>query len=271
MYGENILDKIERRMKRFVGFDAPVVLTSDGWDEYNRKYKNTHPIMYFVFEVLIDDARALVTRFVVSPWSNFWNGLRKRFVTHSTQVRIQGLEKHRYHDPSEILLHANFQVLVDFVEWEVGIFNRPKWYNILRSIPIFGYFIPPMRNAEEGLKHLEWESKLTFDSDWGVTENDAKWGKLTQQAIAAIEKRDLYLWWKNARPVRIDPMDLSGLTKYYNDESVAGKSVFRAKTEVESANWKKLSDECSRIEKMYEDEDEVNLIRLIKIRQSLWT
>ncbi len=159
---------------------------------------------------------------------------------------------------------------MDFVEWEVGVFERPKWYKSLRGIPIFGYFMPILRNAENGLKHLEWESKLVYDADC-CDETDENFGKRLPRAIAAIEKRDLYLWWKNARPIRIDPMDLSGLTKYYDDERAANKSAFRNKTAAEIAEWRVLSDECERIEKMYDDEDEEALHRLIRVRQTMWT
>lgn len=271
MFGENIFDKLEKRLKKHVGFECPVALTSDGWDDYNTKYKREHPIMYFVFDVVIDGIGIYTYRYITNPWSMFWYGLRQRFVTHSTQVRIQDLNKYQYHDPSTILLHANFQVLVDFIEWEVGVFSRPKWYKNFRAIPVLGYFMPTIRNAEEGLKHLEWESKLVYNTDWGTKEDDVIWGTPVPQAIAAMEKRDLYLWWKNARPIRIDPMDASGLSKHYDDERSAGKKMFRTKTNEENAAYKILSDECTRIEKMYDDEDETNLIRLIKIRHSLWT
>lgn len=271
MYGENIFDKLEKRLKKHVGFECPTALTSEGWEDYHVKYKREHPVMYFVFDVVIDGIELYVYRYVTNPWSEFWYGLRQRFICRPTEVNIQDLSKYRYHDPSTILLHANFQVLVDFVEWEVGIFSRPKWYKNFRAIPILGYFMPTLREPEEGLKHLDWESKLVYDEDWGTEKDSENYGKLTPQAVAASEKRDLYLWWKNARPMRIDAMDASGLSKYYDDGRLAGRKMFGKKTPEEDAAWKLLHDECSRIEKMYEDEDENNLIRLIKIRQSLWT
>lgn len=271
MYGENIFDKIEKRLKKYVGFECPVALTSEGWDEYNERYKRTHPIMHFVFGVVIDNMEIYLYRWITNPWGEFWYGLRQRFICRPTEVNIQNLNKYRYHDPSEILLHANFQVLVDFVEWEVSICDRPKWYKNFRAIPILGYFMPTIRTPEEGLKHLEWETTLVHDEGWGIEKEHADYGKPTAQAIAAMEKLELYNWWKNGRPIRIDPMDLSGMTKYYDDERIVGRKLFAKKTDEENATWKALSDECQRIEKMYEDEDENNLIRLIKIRQTLWT
>lgn len=271
MYGENIFDKIEKRLKKYMGIECPYAMTSDGWDEYKAKYKQEHPIMHFVFEVFIWNIELFLYRYLTNPWTEFWYGLRQRFICHPTEVKIQGLSRYQYHDPSEILLHANFQVLVDFVEWEVGVHSRPKWYKNFREIPILGYFMPTIRTPEEGLKHLEWESKLVHDKDWGYEEGHENWGKPVEQALNAMEKRDLYLWWKNARPIRIDPMDASGLSKWYDDKRLAGKKIFGKKTDEEQSAYRILSDECQRIEKMYNDEDENNLIRLIRIRQSLWT
>lgn len=270
MMSENIFDKIEHALKKRVGFDDPVALECDEWDRYNGRYKKEHPVMYFVFHTTIDGIGILTYRYVTNPWTSFWYGLRQRFVCRPTEVRIQSLNKWQYHDPSEVLLHANFQVLVDFVEWEISVHDRPTWYDRMRSVPILGYFAPTLRDRESGLKHLDWESKLVYDKNW-VGEDDPRLGKLNDQAINAIEKRDLYLWWKDVRPNRPDPMDASGLSEMYEAERVAGMSIFGKKTKEWHIEWKKMHDECSRIEKMYDDEDEANICRLAKIRQSLWT
>lgn len=266
MYGENILDKLEGRLKKWVGFDVPTALTSEGWAEYNARYKREHPIMHFTFDVIIKNVELSLYCWIANPWREFWYGLRQRFITRPTEVNIQGLSKYCYHNPAEILLHANFQILVDFVEWEVCIHDRPKWYRVMRAIPILGYFVPTLREPEKGLKHLKWEASLICDSSWGK-EGDENWGKPIPQAICAQEKLDLYLWWKNVRPTRIDPMDLSGLGSYYERP---GRLSLHSMTDEERNEWIPLHDECARIEKMYEDEDEEMLHKLVHIRQSLW-
>ena len=267
MYSKNIFDKIEKKIKRYYGFDCPTALTSKGWRDYENRYKLELPKTYFVFSV-IDEIGIYVYRYVTNPWGEFWYGLRNRFVTRPTEIRIQNLSKWRYHDPSEILLHANFQVLVDFVEYEVCIHERPTWYRRFREVPILGYFVPIARDREGGLKHLAWECELVYNEDWCSGDNP-NLGMLTPQAVSALEKRDLYLWWKDVRPNRPDPMNASGLSKYYEDRT--SDDILSPMSDDDRSNWKPLNDECQRIEKMYDDEDENNLIRLAKIRQSLWT
>lgn len=271
MRGENIFDKLEHKLKKYYKFEDPYALEWGEWDGYRARYKKTHPIMYFVFQTVINNIDRFLHRYIIEPWNNFWYSLRNRFIDHSTEVRIQSLKKYRYHDPSKVLLHANFQILVDFVELEVGIFDRSAWYDALRSIPIIGYFIPSIRDADGGLKHLQWECELKHNEEW-VKPDDPLYNKPTPQAISAREKRDLYLWWKNIRPQRLDPMDASGLSNYYEKMRNDGRELFgNNKTDEERIIWNTLSNQCQSIEKMYDEEDERNLIRLIKIRQSLWT
>lgn len=186
----------------------------------------------------------------------------------SAVVDIQSLDKWRYHDPSEVLLHANFQVLVDFVEYEVCVHERPTWYTWMRKIPILGYFIPIARDRVGGLKHLDWECELTYDENW-VTKDDPRLGQLTSQAQAAREKRELYLWWKDVRPNRPDPYVASGISAFFEFNPIT--AVFDGSFDNNYDEWRKLSDECNRLEREYDEEDERNLIRLIKIRQSMWT
>lgn len=50
--------------------------------------------------------------------------------------------------------------------------------------------------------------------DW-IKKSDPAFGKPTSQAFAAMETVELYKWWKEVRPKRLDPMDASGLSDYY--------------------------------------------------------
>ena len=92
------------------------------------------------------------------------------------------------------------------------------------------------RCAEAGLDHLDWASNLMHKN------------QLTNQAISAIEVLKLYKWWKN-RDKRENPYDLY-------DEEKDGEFYYKI---------------IDNIEQDYEQEDTDMLIRLIKIRDSLWT
>ena len=106
---------------------------------------------------------------------------------------------------------------------------------------------------------------------------DPKWGTMTPQAEAGLETLDLYCWWKFIRPLRKEPMDVSGLSDYYDRKRAEGKAKDPDYTfldgldEPAGDDWHELHEKCDALEKQYENEDEANMIRLIKLRRSLWT
>lgn len=153
-----------------------------------------------------------------------------------------------YYDKDEIMLHANFSLLVDYVENELAyqmmyseydkIPSHNKWFS--------EYFNCSFRSRELGLAALDWGINLEpfYLEDVDMHES---------QRTTSQEIKELYLWWKDVRPNRKDP---------YSDL----KTVEDAKA---------LCSECvmSRfeIEELYHKEDEEMLIRLMKIRRCLWT
>jgi hypothetical protein len=122
----------------------------------------------------------------------------------NTHVLDGGLEKGQWYDLTYRIPHCLFSELEKFIEKE----------------------------KEKGLETHEWEKTLTLDEDWGVKPDDEKYGKLTHQALAAIEQQEIYDWWK------------------------ANKD----------RDYTSLEDED-----VYNTKEEEMLIRLIKIRGSLWT
>lgn len=114
-----------------------------------------------------------------------------------------------------------------------GGLKKGQWYDLVYRIPVclFGE-LEKYIEQEKGLETHEWEMKLTYDEDWGVESDNLKYGTLTPQALSAIEQNEIYKWWK------------------------ANKD--RKDVDFES-------------EEDYLKQEEEMLIRLIKIRSSLWT
>jgi hypothetical protein len=110
--------------------------------------------------------------------------------------------------------------------------------------------------------------------DWGLHSGDKGYGELTGQAKNAREVKELYLWWTETYRNRRDPYEASGWSAYCEAARIAngGKMSFGAD---KSPELKKQSDKAHKLlrklEADYEKEDEAMLIRLIKIRNSLWT
>ena len=95
----------------------------------------------------------------------------------------------------------------------------------------------------------------------------------THQAKAAREILELYRWWKEVYPNRPDVHDVSGWTAYCNMRREKGYHLLDMEDKSpEEAEWCRTAlDKSHEIEKQYNDEDEAMMIRLIKIRESLWT
>lgn len=114
-----------------------------------------------------------------------------------------------------------------------GGLEKGQWYDLTYRIPhCLLYELEKFIEKEKGLEVHEWEKTLTFNEDWGVKPDDEKYGKLTHQALAAIEQDAIYQWWKENK----------------------------GKKDIDFEN-----------EDTYLKEEEEMLIRLIKIRNSLWT
>ena len=114
-----------------------------------------------------------------------------------------------------------------------------------------------------------------FDDEW-MDKNAPNYGKPTPQAVKAQEILDLYKWWTEVYPNRPDPMDASGWSAYCDacrDEH--GDSLSGMLRQPKNPKLKKMGDKalklCHKIEQQYEKEDEQMMIRLIKVRNGLWT
>jgi hypothetical protein len=127
------------------------------------------------------------------------------------------------------------------------------------------------RCPEAGLSYLNWAKDLTNVEF--LDEDKKHEAELTHQALAAREILELYHWWKEVYPKRPDPYDASGWSAYCEMRRAAGRDFFdmEDKTPEEAEMSRTALDKSQEIESAYNKEDEEMMIRLIKIRQSLWT
>jgi hypothetical protein len=110
------------------------------------------------------------------------------------------------------------------------------------------------------------------NTDW-CEPDDPEYGKPTGQAIRAKEIKELYVWWTTVYPNRPDPHDAGGWSAYCEQRRLAGQDMldFEDRTDEEREASRQALDATQAIEDKYNQEDEEMMIRLIKIRQSLWT
>ncbi len=164
-----------------------------------------------------------------------------RFHTsHRYDVVHTGLS-YGYYEVDKRLLHANFALLKGFVEVELAwmslVCNKDErakvpWYMTLAQYHRRHYlelalaYLTYWDNADNNKVEQLWEGELE-----GIRSKDR-------------EIRELYQWWVEARPKRIDP---------YQD--CPDDQLMKAFEQEEA----------------YHKEDEEMLIRLVKIRRNLWT
>lgn len=200
---------------------------------------------------LAEDGLDYLQNFIHSPLDLIKNircYARNRLIS-KTHALTSNLKRGQWYDFDTRVLHALFDELVHFVEVE-QVWNP----------------------SETGLAHLERAASFKNNEDW-VDKNDSSFGKPTHQALAAQETIVLYKWWKEARPKRPDPMDASGWSGYCDARRQTATSqedpFWIDKAGGEDAQ--KLVELCHQMEQEQEEEDTEMLIRLIKIRGSLWT
>jgi len=129
------------------------------------------------------------------------------------------------------------------------------------------------RCPEAGLAHLNWASTLTNEE---FLDDDKKSEAVpTRQAIAAREIIELYTWWTTTYRNRPDPMDASGWSEYCEVSRAANGGSLSWSSSKDTPEMRKMSDKAHKalrkIEAAYAKEDEQMMIRLIKIRENLWT
>jgi hypothetical protein len=255
-------------------------LTADGWHEWEDEAKRYNPVRYWIAEEALD----AIQNFIWWPVDQLYAlkyYINNRFVTrtHSLTAHSRDIKPGQWQDVGNRFLPCLFNELVDFVEIEQA------WSHIAWDEEARKKYNPPFwasgwfrwrtwRSPQAGLDHLNWASELRMTEDWGVHSGDKGYGELTGQAKNAQEVKELYLWWTETYPNRRDPYEASGWSAYCEAARVAngGKLHFGAD---KSPELKKQSDRAHKllhkIESDYEKEDEAMLIRLIKIRNSLWT
>ena len=249
--------------KKWMFPDMPESATFEGWDEWDAIAKQSK-----LKWLLADTIPTWYSMTFVHPYEQAVSKFKNKYIRKHTQINITSLKKGEWYDSDTRLLHGMFQLLVDFVELEkahmqiVLCEKNTTWR--MRS--------PKYRSPSMGIKYLDWEISLSKEE-----------GGLNQ-AKNAKQIKALYLWWI-ARSSRVEPMDVKGsmgmstnefydssADEYKNTEKVTSMFVqIDRKKDKEPELYESVNKACNDAEKKYEKEDEQMLIKLVKVRKSLWT
>jgi|ERR1700691_481442 len=202
-------------------------------ESYIDPLKLKYPIRYFINFTIPDFYLGIKDKIrSVSYW------FRYRTTQRYHIIKLHGLSPGWY-DTDTRILYSCFNLLNDFVEIELSHMftytrDQIKWRK--------------KSSKKLGLKYLQ----EIIDSP-------------ESRAIdihSANEQKELYLWWENRRD-RLDP---------WNSIEIWGKDKnINFLQNIESANKYRInSEKAEKLEKFYKDEDNAQLLRLIKIKDELW-
>lgn len=261
------------------GNQKPTALTWSGWRVWNKESKQRHPFRYWLAEDVLDTIQdtlwwPLDTLYDIKYYIN------NRFITRTNSLTAhpRDIKPGNWCDVGNRFLPCLFNELVDYVEMELAWwhiawegkearkkYNAPFWAT--------GWFrLRTWRCPQAGLDNLEWQSNLRWTEE-EVGDDDERLGKPTQQAENAKEILALYQWWTTVYAKRVDPHEASGWTALCSKARLEDGIFFDRSNQTEEEKQEvdrilKLSD---KIELEYKNEDTEMLIRLIKIRDALWT
>jgi len=252
--------------------------TSEGWDEWRTAAQMRHNFRYWVAEELLDNIQGFFL-YIPERLNDVRYYINNRWVSksHALTAHPRDIRPGRWCDVGNRFLPCLFNELVDFVEieqaWHYVMWNseEQKKYNVpwYRS----GWLRwRTWRCPEAGLAYLDWASTLTNEE---FLDDDQKHEAVpTFQANNAKEIKELYLWWTTVYRNRPEPMEASGWSAYCEAARLAnsGRLSFGKEKSPELAEMSRVAmDKMHKMEEAYEAEDEAMMIRLIKVRQGLWT
>ena len=252
--------------------------TSEEWDAWYASSAKAHPIRYWIAEEGLDHLQKFVY-YIPDKLNDIRYYINNRWVSrsHSLTAHPRDIQPGSCSDVGSRFLPCLFNELVDFVEieqaWHYCLWNseEQKKYNVpwWRS----GWLRwRTWRSPEAGLAYLNWASTLTNEEF--LDEDKKSEAVPTYQATAAKEIIELYTWWTVTYRNRPDPYEASGWSAACEASRIANGGRLSFSGDKDPV-LKKASDKAhkllSKIEKAYAKEDEEMMIRLIKIRESLWT
>lgn len=233
----------------------PDSATAEEWEIFEQNCKTKFPIRYWLNESLIP---------------NTWDYVKNSFDTFKTMLNHYLVERLHvidtklppgYYDLGTRLLYGLFALLVDYVEVECAWMNKMSEKGIEEKRPWWKKKPRFKRSREKGLEYLNWEIGLKDENTRDINEGAVN----TSQSDAAQTAKELYLWWVDERPKRKDPyeaLDAFPISK--------GKSLKDWINKDDPERDKALKEMYAE-EIRQDDEDTEMLMKLVKVRKSLWT
>ena len=256
-----MIKHIFRKIDSWMDYNPPGALSSKGWRLFKEEFKENAPIRFWIK----NDFRYTVILPIKWKYEKITDWIRYRTI-HRYHILNTGLPP-GWNDFDTKMLHVNFNMLKDFVEVELAwrmsyneeYRDKASWCE--KHMPLYHLFFP-FRNAELGIAHLNWAATL---DDPALPPHE----RCDHQAVEARETLKLYKWWVEERPSRkdLDAHTYSkqglGILASLDDDFNKDAEDFKAHHEI--------MEQQNKLEEEWKNEDNEMLIRLVRIRHSLWT
>ena len=258
------------------GTKSPLALTHSEWKQWRKAAQAAHPVRWWLAEEGLDYLQRIFY-YIPDQLHDIKYYINNRWVTHTHALRAhpRDIVPGTWMDVGNRFLPCLFNELVDYVEVELA------WWQIAWDDKAKATYRAPFwstgwwrwrtwRCPQAGLDNLAWQ--MTCDNTDYTAEDHPDYGQLTQQAHNAAEILALYTWWTEERPKRVDPMEASGWRAYCDSKREAGGSVLDTlDDDGHKIDTGPMHDKMNELDAKYEQEDEAMMIRLIRIRNALWT
>lgn len=231
------------------GEKKPYSLQLHEWDEWKDKQKKERPIRYWLSDTLLDKLQDFFY-FPYDVYSNVKSYVSNRWIDKTHYLKT-GLKPGRYYELDTRILHGLFNELVDYVEIElasIAKWNTYKTYTFKNGRcveAVLDYFKDAEDTVEKTRRKIAEQPKTSpfYSSLMDSLAFDEQHLEQTSQI------KELYEWWTKIRPLRDDP-------------------YLTISEETHGEKWVQLIE--SVLNDQY-NEDTSMLIKLIKIRDRLWT
>lgn len=252
--------------------------TGKEWADWEKQARAAHPVRYWLADEGLDYLQD-IWMFIPDQLHAIKYYINNRWVTrtHCLTAHPRDIKPGQWMDVGYRFLPCLFNELVDFVEvelawWQIAWADREAKAKYSAPFWATGWFRwRTWRCRQAGLDNLAWQ--MTCTNEEFLDEDKKHLAEPTHQAIAAKEILELYTWWTEVYPKRPDPMDASGWSDYCEMRRDRGYALLDldARSPEEEEIRDSALKKTQEIEEAYEKEDEEMMIRLIKIRNSLWT
>lgn len=251
-----------KKFRKWMRYNPPAYATVDEWVEFDNYFRKNAPIRFFITtgtgKKFLRYIKFKITR------SFNWINYRTFEIYHKVDTGLTP----GYRGVSERMLHANFTLLVDYVERVLAL--RYAWLHQERQNHLYrnSNWVPDI--LKKYIK-MDADCAIQYALNYLQKEIETESDELNVDRIHSMkEVRELYLWWTIHRKERKLPECPIDFSKHKNDHIfLFSTEKWKLENPDLHSKWQEYCEEVNRLESEWYKEDYDNLLRLVKIQPFL--